>query len=133
MLRYAPLWGMVRPFAGAVGGLAVLWHGAALENSEKTIIEERDEQRSAAVLYGAALGIDWRLHTLGRRVSGTYDIVLTTCMKRLYTSRMERPSYDVDADGTLRTASERTSLAIWVPALALTLSIDSRASAGAMP
>lgn len=131
VVRYMPLWKTIRPFLELNGGLAVLWRGVALENHEGTVVETRDEQRSAAVLYSATLGADWRLFTLARRSSGTYELVLTASITRLYTSRMKRPSYDLSHDGAVMPVSERTPLGLWIPSLGLTMAIDSRAAARA--
>jgi hypothetical protein len=82
-------------------------------------------------LYGGSLGLDWRVHTTGARWFGSHDIIVTTGVRRLYTTRMERPGYLADAESQLVSRSERERLGIWVPFLAVALAIDTRPSARA--
>lgn len=80
-------------------GLAALWHASYLsEDATGKTIASSEQQRSVNVLFGAALGVDWRLlHGAPRRM-GIVDVMLTTSLKRWYTGNMERPDYVASTD-----------------------------------
>lgn len=119
VVRFQPYWGVVRPFLELSAGLGVLWHGDRLENSATgETIANHDQQRSAGVLFGAALGLDFRLHT-AHPVTQTNNIVLSVALRRWYNGPMERPELSAEA-------SARSLLAMWVPFVGVAITMDNR-------
>jgi hypothetical protein len=125
--RVQPWWGLARPFVELELGLAAVWHASYWsDDATGKTIARSEQQRSVNVLFGAGLGVDWRLLQGAPRRMGIVDLVLTTSLKRWYTGNMERPEYVASTDSQVAIRVARAPLAIWVPCLALTLSFDSR-------
>jgi hypothetical protein len=127
IVRIQPWWGRVRPYVEGAVGLAVLWHASSLRNTASNeVIAYADEQRDASVLFGGTLGVEWELWPMWEHEAYSYSLVLTTAVKRWYTGPMERPRYVGSADEALRTEGQHEMLAMWVPLIALSISVDSR-------
>jgi hypothetical protein len=133
LLRVQPFWGVVRPFVEVALGFAALWHFNSLNDQYGGTIASRDEQLSVSFLYGGTLGIDWRLHSSGPGPSWTADIVLTTGVTRYYTGAMERPRYLADIDQQPTVTKLDAPLSLWMPFVAIAISLDSRPGSHTLP
>lgn len=127
IVRVEPFWGVVRPFAEGSFGLAVLWQSAKLTDSSGDDLLVQERQRDFGALFGVAAGLDIPLLSLWPKQSYASDLVLSLGCRRLYTSRMERPTHEVAADMSPRARDVRSGLAIWQPFAALAISFDTRA------
>lgn len=134
IVRIQPWWGRVRPYLEGAVGLAVLWHASSLRRTTSNdVIADSDEQRDASVLFGCTLGVEWELWPMWEHEAYRYSLVLTTSVKRWYTGPMERPRYVGSADEALRAEEHREMLAMWVPLIALSISVDSRSPRKGVP
>ncbi|MDB4975152.1 MAG: hypothetical protein JWN48_3493 [Myxococcaceae bacterium] len=116
--RFQPYWGVVRPYLESFVGVGSLWQGTKV-NSELV-----EKTRSAAVLYGATLGLDWQLFP--QALLNEHFVVLTLAFKRLHTGQLTRKaSVASEADRTIPAAGlhVRDSLALWTPMLALGIAL----------
>lgn len=129
VVRLQPFWGLARPFIEGQLGLAAVWRTWRWESHDGKVLSSAEEQRTLGLLYGASIGIDWRLGPRASDPSNGVAFVVTTGVKRAYTTRMERPLFMADESSEPREQTVRSPLAMWVPFVGIALTLDSRGAA----
>lgn len=129
IVRVERFWGAVRPFAEGSVGVAVLWSTARLLGAHDAELGSGDKQRNITALFGLSLGVDFRLWSSGKGRHGTWDLVMTTGIRRWWTSGFVLPSYHTNEAGRLQIDQSRRGLGLWMPFVALSFAIDSRREA----
>lgn len=105
LLRVQPFWGIARPYVEGLAGIA----GVSETTERNGQVGELD--RGVAGVFAVTLGVDWRLWSWGPGPNGTVDLVLSTGVKRLFTTPVDRPVFT----GVGTPGSERDGLEMWVP------------------
>ena len=100
-----------------------------LDDANGSTIVSGEQQKSVAVLFGGALGIDWQLFPWATGPLVSWGVVLSTGLKRLQTGPMDRVEYASGPSSRVVAASAHDVLQMWIPFVGATIAMDSRAEA----
>ena len=103
--RFQPFWGLVRPYVEGVVGIGIVNEGVHRPELHS------DRTAGVGALFGATLGIDWRLYTWGPNREFQWDLILTTGVRGLITTPVPRPTFASLAEP----ATDNEPLKMWVP------------------